>query len=186
VRKLVISLIGLPSSGKTTIGKFLRNSGYELLPEAASIFISKGYEGGERARPEFDRKIMDFEFARDYRFYHSTHSVQIVETWHIGNLAYAMARDSFIVNEYKRAFTQTLNDLETRCLLLELTPKESYDRSLQLKKQTVNSVYFLTKVRDFMISVIDEFGLVVETLDANQEFERASHLALDKIKSWLA
>jgi len=185
-RKVIIAIIGLPSSGKTMLGNYLKSSGYYVLPEVAGLLLSRGLTAGERADSDFDRKVMSMEFARDYRFLRSNRGVQVVETWHIGNMAYSMARFSPTMYKYESKFSNTLQKFEAKCLFLDIDPYTSYLRSLKLRKPTSNSINFLDRVQEHMRTLIDDFRLVSVALDATKSSKDILGRALDVVSSWAA
>jgi len=183
-RKLVIVLMGLPASGKTKLGKLLEAIEFHVLPEAAEVLRSKGWVLGEKASPEFDRKVMSIELARDYRFVRSNRRVQVVETWHIGDISYALARSSPIAPHYKSKFQQVLQIFEIRCLVLHLSPYTSYMRSIQYRKPTLNSIDFLSRVQKYMAELIAEFGLNSVAIDASRKFDDVMRQAIKEVSFW--
>jgi len=184
-RKVIIALIGLPSSGKTLLGKYLKNLGYCFRTEVAGTLISQGFTAGEKADQDFDKKVMRMEFSRDNLFCLSNSIVQVVETWHPGNMAYAMARSSPIVRQYKDQFRLLLQRLEARCLVLDLDPQISYLRSYALQKPTCNSVNFLVKVQKYMSMLMEEFGLTSITIDATGCSKDMINRAVESVQSWV-
>ena len=168
------------------LGSYLEKLGYYFLPETAGLLISGGLTAGERADSTFDKKVMSLEFARDNCYCSSNRKVQIVETWHPGNIAYAMARSSPIVCAYKNRFLRSLQKFDVKCLILDVSPRTSCLRSLKLQKPTINSHSFLVKVKKFTTIVIEEFELVSVTIDSTKSSEFVTHKALEILQSWFS
>jgi len=185
-RKTVVALVGLPSSGKTILGSFLELSGFRFLTEVAEAFRLTGVTVGEKATSDFDRKVMQIEFRRDKCFLRSNNTVLIVETWHPGNLAYAIARSSPVVGTYKSRFLSKAEKVRIRCIVLNISPNTSCLRSLKGEKPADNSLRFLEAVQRHMRAVIEEFGLVSVVIDASKRAEEMAFDALKAIRAWVS
>mgnify|MGYP001080623192 CR=1 FL=1 len=185
-RKTVVALVGLPSSGKTILGNFLELSGFRFLPEVAEALRQRGATVGEKAGFDFDRKVMQMEFRRDHYFLCSSHTVLIVETWHLGNIAYATARSSPIVRTYKSRFSSTAEKVRIRCIVLNINPSTSYLRSLKSKKSAENSLKFLEAVQRHTRSVLEEFRLPSIVIDASKGAEEIAFDASKAIRAWVS
>src|SRR3990167_9321692 len=119
MKKEAIILLGIHTSGKTTAGRFLENLGFSFFSEI-----------GEQIRREvkfdfltpvewFDREVMVRELARDQELLDSPRPTAI-ETWHIGNIAYAMVRSPRIADTYFNELQCQLEFIKPICLLFQI------------------------------------------------------------------
>lgn len=95
----LIYLCGAHAAGKTTIRESLKNHpdvdyyngveiGKKLYYEAED---NKNFTANQNE--EFEKKITQMELARDADILQKAYKIAVVETWHVGNLAYAMKRN---------------------------------------------------------------------------------------------
>jgi adenylate kinase family enzyme len=186
--KRVIALVGLPGSGKTEVGGALAKSGYHYEPEIAEKVISQGFVAGENADSRFDSEIMEKEFARDHELLESPHTTFVIETWHPGNLAYALARGAPIFQGYKARFQRSLETFDVKCLVLDIGPALSFERWTQLPddtkkiKSTSVSIDFLKKVHDSIGYVLRELNLQAIFIDGSAPLDRVRHNVLTVIR----
>lgn len=121
--KTIIVLNGIHGSGKSTVGSMLTQS----FPQFAYF-----YEIGGKLRTEvnyntmssgleFDKEVMNRELARDIELLKSS-TIPIVETWHMGNLAYAMNRSPELVKKYKSKLQKQLQLFEPIGFTFEISP----------------------------------------------------------------
>jgi thymidylate kinase len=92
----VLTLEGLPGSGKTTISEALKAKGWEYFPEVATLAASHGIVVGPNANLFSEIYILDEEIRREERV--KTLKKQgekiVLDNFHSLNLAYAKARNS--------------------------------------------------------------------------------------------
>lgn len=91
-----IALVGPHGAGKTTSGRALAEQlGLPFAPEIGRLLsedLAWRPSGSDATRPQlaFDREVLDREVRRDGTARRD--QARVVETWHPGNLAYALAR----------------------------------------------------------------------------------------------
>lgn len=101
---MIVNLVGPHGAGKTTFGKALAAvTGWTFHDEigkrlaADSAFRSSGARTSD-PQPRFDLEVFAREVERD-RTFAEEHpgAIRIVETWHPGNIAFAMSRSPSVV-----------------------------------------------------------------------------------------
>jgi hypothetical protein len=185
--KKVVALVGLPASGKTQTGMALARLGHCYLPEIAKQLISKGFIAGEHADSTFDKAIMDAEFARDRKLFDSDPTTFLIETWHLGNLAYADARESPVFPEYKAEFRRIMKSFDINCLILDIDPALSWKRCSRLacnqKSGPINlSLGFLDRVHQSIARIMRNLNLKANFIDASKSLGEVRHDVLVLIK----
>lgn len=138
--KLLV-LAGLPSCGKTTVGKDVaKDLDMEFLRESAEYLIDDGYGPGAYASEEFDQKILEYELNRDQELLMAKGAGFIVESWHIGNYSYCLARNSAIAKKYEEVLNNSGKIFDVVCLFLKISPELSAYRCREFKWAGRNEV----------------------------------------------
>jgi hypothetical protein len=88
-------ICGAHTSGKTSILKYLQEkqiidfNGNEI---GKQLYYERKFTTEEQGS-EFENEVTELELQRDFAIWNSKYKVPAVETWHLGNLAYAMVRN---------------------------------------------------------------------------------------------
>ena len=160
---ITIVLIGPHGAGKSTLGRVL----------AARLGCPFDDEIGERlrraalqrdadahaARPqsEFDQAVIEAELRRDEEY--SEPRTRVVETWHLGNLAYARLRSPEVAERYaaRTAAAVRWAQISTRLIVQPLT----VDRPvLRVRRSEPGPA----EIDDFFLRVAQEATAVAEEL----------------------
>lgn len=132
-----VILVGVHGSGKTTLGRQLAHD--LKIPFHAEL----GREAMERRGPEsatvdagagFDAALWDAEWVRDQRAGQELRAARgvrrVIETWHVGNAAYAIRRpDSSVQRDWRRELAARLADHDVPILVQHLrVDRPTFDR----------------------------------------------------------
>jgi len=172
----ILTICGLPSCGKTTVGMRLATElRVDFLRESAECLIDAGYSPGAHASEDFDRKILELELSRDSNLLSSERNC-IVETWHIGNYSYCLARNSPVANRYGRILTSASKAFDIGCLFLRISPQISAYRCREkswpgrgdIKKAGFHTFEFLEKLDLCFRQVLKEFPIRTFVIDSSK------------------
>ena len=117
-----IAFIGAHGSGKSTLGRKLASClGWHFHDEIGERLrrekLAESLENhAQRCIPNFDRQIMEAELQRDL----CQTFPRVVETWHPGNLAYALARSPDVHRQYAPLLKKHIAAFRSSVLLIPL------------------------------------------------------------------
>lgn len=172
MKKEVIVLLGIHASGKTTAGKFLESHGFSFFPEIGEQIRRQVSFDFLTSVEWFDREVMNRELARDQGVLNSSRPVAI-ETWHIGNIAYAAIRSPRVAEIYLSKLQRQVDSIEPRCLLFQISEETFKARS----KEPVTSgteddrLRFFLQVQNNLLQVLSDLNLSYTMIDGNQSQE---------------
>ncbi len=110
MRKPIIVLNGVHGAGKTTLATLLeqRNDRYQRFPEIGAMLRQEVGMNALSSDERFDTEVIRRETVRDSILF-ATQKIPLVETWHIGNLAYVSTRSPRLLASYEKCFPQFLS-----------------------------------------------------------------------------
>jgi dephospho-CoA kinase len=126
-RPLVV-IVGVHGAGKTTSATFLSELGYlphlelgwvcrqELLRDDPGAITLRGED-----LEWFDEKILALELQRDRFVAEASGLAHCIETWHVGNLAYAQLRSPRLVPRFEEALEAQARAMRPFVVLLTIT-----------------------------------------------------------------
>ena len=117
----IICLLGIHTSGKTTVGEKLHLLGLPYYLEIGNKLIQTIDFSSPKAAEWLDREIMKQELERDDSFLSQEVKSAVVETWHIGNIAYAEIRTPSVANRYKAILKKQLNKFNPLFFYLDIS-----------------------------------------------------------------
>lgn len=176
-RPLVV-LTGIHASGKSTVANFLSQIGYLSHAELgwalrqdhfyktpnATMLIGDDLEW-------FDKSIMAAELKRDHFINSFTELPHCIETWHIGNLAYASVRSPNLYSALKKRVIKQVKIFNPLILHLSITKDTFMIRSTlpDLKDNDLYSFYHM--VEDVITRIITQLSLPYYVIDNNKTID---------------
>lgn len=167
-------LLGIHTAGKTSVGLELSKAGFVFFPELALEMI-RNFDALRlpwNLDSSFDEMVMVKELERDNLLRSQLHPF-FVETWHIGNLAYARIRNPGVAEKYDELIRTRIREFEPFVYFLDISPDIVFARTLYFADQIdrVAVVEFYSKVRAEFMRVLDRLSLDPLVIDASKEIE---------------
>ena len=165
--KNLIVLVGIHSSGKSTIRKKLEELGYTTEEECAEILrVTQNCEAGANAKIDFEYLVRQAERdqMRDWKT-----DVIFVESWHFLTLAYMLTRGMKLedLKEYMVYVRQQMNIHNVYCLFLKSDPTKILERSRKLHSEDDVEQYY-----DFYKLLEENIQKILKSLKASyKEFD---------------
>lgn len=159
--KNLIVLVGIHSSGKSTVRKKLEELGYTTEEECAEILrVTQNYKAGAAAKIDFEYFVRQAETRRDKIREWKTNIV-LVESWHFLTLAYMLTRGMQLkdLKEYMDYVKEQMDYYNVSCLFLKSDPTKILDRSRKLHSEEDVEQYY-----DFYILLEQNIQKILETL----------------------
>lgn len=182
--KKVVVLSGIPTSGKTTLGKLLKEQGYSYVPEIVESFIKKGFKTGTEANQLLDKKVMTAEFCRDKQLLSGKKDLIIIETWHIGNIAHAQLRNINVAKKYIKLFKKNAKKYRIYGIYLEIPYKTFWKRTKKYKDcNKQKTVSFFRLLRKQILKCYKEFKIPLQKINANRQIKLVLGDILDFIET---
>lgn len=151
-----IVIAGPHGAGKTTVGRALAARlgcpFHEELGYALARACRPAGSTAEARQDRLDRAIFEAELARDEAW--DAERPRVVETWHVGNLAYARGRSPAVAAEYLPAVRASVARLRP-----VLVPLDAADEVLAARQHEPGSAAFFAAVGRSCARVGLELGL---------------------------
>ena len=170
----IVCLLGIHTSGKTAIGEKLHLLGLPYYFEIGNKLIQTVDFSSPDAVEWLDREIMKRELGRDDFFLHQGIKTAVVETWHIGNIAYAQIRTPSVANEYKDLLKEQLLKYNPLFFFLDIS-KETFRKRANkpvLLGVEEDQFIFYQNIRENILSLFNEYKIDYHSIDANQEIDK--------------
>lgn len=160
-------LAGIHSAGKTTIGNELKRMGLHFYPEVAVSLIGRKLPW--TLKSDFDEQVITKELNRD-SILMKQEDLFFVETWHVGNMAYANVRSPEIARKYSQRICRQVQFFTPVIYFLDITPEEAIKRSLVFKTidERKQAIHFYSKVYEEFYRVFDMMDITPIRLDGTQ------------------
>jgi predicted ATPase len=156
VRNLIV-LLGVHGAGKTTFGSSLPVDRFAFYGEIGTQLRAEVDFGVTSPQEDFDREVMLREVQRDHELL-AEPRIPVVETWHIGNLAFALARGSNVIAmQYRQIITKQLANFDVVAMLFTLQDDEFLSRVTEKKTTPSDALRFYRKVAQYQHSLLDEY-----------------------------
>ena len=173
----IICLLGIHTSGKTTIGEKLHSLGLPYYLEIGNQLIKTIDDFKTPGIVEWlDREIMRQELERDDSFLSQKIKVAVVETWHIGNIAYAKIRTQSVANEYKALLKRQLLKYNPLFFFLDISDETFRERANRLVPLGIKEDVFIfyQDIKNNILSLLNEYDIDYYSIDANQEVDKVT------------
>jgi hypothetical protein len=156
MRNLVV-LLGVHGAGKTTFGLSLPADRFAFYGEIGAHLRAAVDFGVTSPQEDFDQEVMLREVQRDDELL-AEPRIPVVETWHIGNLAFALARGSNVTAmQYRQIITRQLAYFDVAAIMLTLPDSEFLDRATEKKTSPRDALRFYRRVERYQHSLLNEY-----------------------------
>lgn len=153
--KRIIILVGIHGSGKSTLGMKFKKFGYPFFPEIGAILRKDSCYNVSQKQEDFDKLVMEMELKRDKEIA-ALDSIPVIESWHIGNIAFAQARNSInIVDNYQKKLFEQLKIFYPYIIRLEID-KDTFLKRVSEKMISPDDAWlFYSKQKKYTDKLID-------------------------------
>lgn len=170
IMKKIVVIVGIHGSGKTTLGRKMEKEGFPFFAEIGAELRKNSDCNVSQKQENFDKCVMKLELERDKKI-KLLDSVPVIESWHIGNIAFAEARNSSnVVKQYKRKLFERLEIFYPYIINLKIG-KETFINRVNEKLISPNEAWlFYQKQEYFTNKIIDRlvnhsYASVIEIKD---------------------
>lgn len=188
-QKQIVVTNGPHGAGKTTIGRMLSES--MKVPHITEIGGQLRQEvtyNALESSSDFDREVMRRELLRDHELLRDTNSRSfILETWHTGNIAYALQRSPEIFKNYVSEFKKQLTRFEVLHLLFAIDDQSFIQRVTEKigEGEMGKLLDFYKGITRNTKELYDSLGLKFEEIDNNGDTNIALQKALEVSRTHL-
>lgn len=153
--KKIIVLVGIHGSGKSTLGRKLEKEGFPFFSEIGAELRKYSSCNVSQKQEDFDALVMKRELERDKQI-ECLDSIPVIESWHIGNIAFAEARNSSnILYQYKRKLFDQLEIFYPYIINLEIS-KETFLKRVNEKLISPNDAWlFYLKQKKYTDKIVE-------------------------------
>ena len=169
----IIFFCGPHCSGKTTILKTLYKEG---LLNSWKFEIGKDLFYKRRLKTEiqdanFEFEVSELELKRDLEIAENETGLVGIETWHPGNLAYAMVRNAQIVPNLIEIMKTSPLIQEAHGIWLHIPAEVIFQRTKTFENDRAWAADFYTKIENNLQYCLKELGLQdrIISIDSNRE-----------------
>ena len=176
----LVFIMGPHCAGKTSLIKALYNNnvanfaGYEIGKQLYYERVNAGFKT-ENSDASFENEILCSEIERD-NYLNLLEGVQLVETWHPGNLAYVLERTPdvfcYLVNKIKQHI-KTLKNINLIGVWLQISPETIYKRTKTFSENREWAADFYSKINKNIKTTLNELNLTncTSIVDAENTFD---------------
>jgi nicotinamide riboside kinase len=180
--KEILIFNGIHSAGKSTLAQLLAHkTGHPFYKELGhEILQSHNFQ----LFPELDQTIMDQELARDTELL-QVPTLPIVETWHIGNLAYAQLRDKDTYKIYLQALDQVLQHISPIAIYVtisETTFKSRYNENY-FNKPIKEMIHFYRHIEDTTLTLYSKYKIPYISVANDTNVDQTYQQLIEKLKN---
>lgn len=153
-----IVVVGRHAVGKSTICKAFEKTGYDAYGEIGKELRKEVAFEYSDSVPWFDQKVMELEMTRDAKLQGEINSRPIViETWHVGNIAFAEQRSPEIAQQYREFLKNHLKTIQPLAVLVDVDDKVFEERASDpvLESELVRKEFY-SAVKDSIVEVLKD------------------------------
>jgi predicted ATPase len=163
-------LVGVHTSGKTSVGLRLQRHGFMFFPEIAVDVIAGMRPWSLDA--SFDETVIGRELERDIELRQQSNPF-FVETWHVGNLTYARSRNPSIADRHEEQIRARMREFDPRVYFLDLMPELMRERTKYFisEPDRERAIAFYSEVRTEFFRVFKILEISPAVIDAAAPFE---------------
>jgi len=162
-------LLGMHGSGKTMIGNYLHFLGFSYFNEIGTDLRKRCGCNVLDSCFLFDREIMVSEAERDSILLRKRKPV--IESWHIGNIAFARARNNeSVVDNYINLLERRLKIFRPLAVIIEISDNIFMKRSTECNIDNKNVLLAFYKcVFSETMAIISEYNMQSVSIDGNKD-----------------
>ena len=158
MKKSIVVITGIHSSGKTRLGNLLQHNGFVFFSEIGSELRKETTKNVSQSQIDFDLHVMEMEIKRDQRIV-SLDSIAVIETWHVGNIAFAESRGSIsVATEYRRKLYEQLERIMPIVIKLDISDTTFLQRASEKNISPSDALTFYRKVEQNLDRLLDELS----------------------------
>jgi hypothetical protein len=182
IKRPFIVVNGMHTAGKTTSLEYLSSLGYLGHAEIGWAFrqsIAYQNPGARTLQGDdlewFDTAILEMELARDQFIQGIPYLPHCVETWHIGNLAYASQRSPHLVSKFETVFLAQTAKMGPAFIFLVID-RPTFMARCTMDDMDKDDLYtFYTRIRDVTIGYLEQHRLKHYVVENNDSLEDLKH-----------
>lgn len=178
-------ICGAHASGKTSlINKLSKEIKFDLIGEEIGkrLFYDRGLITSKQGQ-NFEFEVTDLEIQRDNKiFYHNLKNT-IVESWHVGNLAYALVRNESCCSDLVLRIKEQSKMIKTSVgIWLNVSKENIFNRTKTFENNRQWAAEFYSSINDNIPEAIELLELEnVIMINADCEFNDLYSNVLDLI-----
>lgn len=169
----LIFFCGPHTAGKTTILKTLKAENFFVeigLEIGKELYYKRKLVTSEQGA-DFEFEVTNLELERDKKFLHTAGLVG-VESWHVGNLAYATLRNPAIVDELAEKMKTSPLINFAKGIYLDVPCEKIFERTKTFADNRQWAAEFYSKINGFIPQCLEKLGLEKNfvKVDASRNF----------------
>jgi hypothetical protein len=183
---VLIYLCGPHTAGKTSILKSLQDCtdidyvGDEI---GKKLFYERKLNT-EKQNESFELEITQLELGRDALILQSNFKIAVVESWHVGNLAYAMVRNPHSIDTLTKLISTSPLLQKSYGIWLRVSKENIFNRTKTFSTDRKWASEFYTLIDSKIESCFEMLGLTsYYILDANRELDENTNDVYNIIQS---
>ncbi len=189
-QKRIVVMNGPHGAGKTTISKRISPTiGVEFIPEIGGKLRQEVSYNSLESSVDFDREVMRREILRDHQLLRSDDNKKyMVETWHTGNIAYAIQRSPSLIPIYLREYEKQLRKFSAMHLLINVDDQTFMERITEnvTDDRKNELLMFYKKIIESTKSLYSRYNLPFEEFDNSGELSIAEMMVTRSVSLYIS